>query len=645
MRALILIASLLFVAPLQAAKIRFINLHSYTKKELREAVAGRLDYISKRHATPFRADDAAFLVETYLRNHGLPDATVSWNLGTKDDILLTINEGLPKFLGPITVQGYHEDPAAIQDQFKAPFLESGEKRAFNAEAITTATSRVTALLQSRGHWDSSLKTHQGKRDSQGHIPFTLDITKGPLFTLLTPQLISPVPPTTTLKQQLQKNLNRKATAEIIIGIRNTISESYRRLGYNNINLTIEKETKDQKLLLTFTLIPGKKFTVRSFTTSGLHKTTPQRVQNRFQKIIGRNYNENALNDEIKKLLSTGAFNSVRLKSKEFSPTQLDLTLHLSEAKARGYSLALGFGSIEGYILGLRYHDRNFMGRLWNLSTGIEATSLGVLGEIALTDPYFLGKDLSLNNRGFLITRDFDSYRKLEAGITNELSWKIGKHYSATLGLENSRSSVSSDLPDNLIGPKRYFNHRLNLRQTYDNRDDPTLPADGWLARFDNSLGFIHGDQSLSYFESEAQLSYYRSLGDNTSYALGLRGGIILSEGPDENLPIDLRKFLGGANSVRSFAERDLGENFAGSPLGGTTWWLANAEYSHTLKGPIRGLIFIDAGALDGEIELAAGLGLRINLPVGPIRLEYGRSFSRDSGEPSGAFHFAIGTTF
>ncbi|MDB2673983.1 BamA/TamA family outer membrane protein [Akkermansiaceae bacterium] len=55
--------------------------------------------------------------------------------------------------------------------------------------------------------------------------------------------------------------------------------------------------------------------------------------------------------------------------------------------------------------------------------------------------------------------------------------------------------------------------------------------------------------------------------------------------------------------------------------------------------------FIDAAGLDSEVELAAGIGVRINLPVGPIRLEYGRSLSQDSGEPGGAFHFAIGTTF
>jgi outer membrane translocation and assembly module TamA len=66
---------------------------------------------------------------------------------------------------------------------------------------------------------------------------------------------------------------------------------------------------------------------------------------------------------------------------------------------------------------------------------------------------------------------------------------------------------------------------------------------------------------------------------------------------------------------------------------------------HNLAGPFEALVFLDAAGLESDIELAAGLGIRINLPVGPIRLEYGRSLSQNSEEPSGAFHFAIGTTF
>ena len=44
-------------------------------------------------------------------------------------------------------------------------------------------------------------------------------------------------------------------------------------------------------------------------------------------------------------------------------------------------------------------------------------------------------------------------------------------------------------------------------------------------------------------------------------------------------------------------------------------------------------------------EIAVGMGIRLDLPVGPIRFEYGHNLTRDEGEPSGTWHFAIGTAF
>jgi outer membrane protein assembly factor BamA len=306
---------------------------------------------------------------------------------------------------------------------------------------------------------------------------------------------------------------------------------------------------------------------------------------------------------------------------------------------------LGYGSIEGYTLGLRYFDRNLYGSLSNLSAVAEITSLGGLGAISLSNPFFLDQDLRLANRAFLINRNFDNYDKLEGGIGSELTWKWGDNYSSNVGLTVSQTSINTPIPKELAGPRNYIVSRLGLQQLFDRRNNPALPSDGWFARLSTSLGLSDGDNTIGFFEVESQFSYYQTLSENSSYALGLRGGFISPSGETQSLPIDLRKFLGGANTIRSFPELKMGSSFNGNTLGGTEWWLANAEYRHNLAGPFEALIFVDAAGLDSEVELAVGLGVRINLPVGPIRLEYGRSLSQNSGEPGGAFHFAIGTTF
>jgi outer membrane protein insertion porin family len=105
--------------------------------------------------------------------------------------------------------------------------------------------------------------------------------------------------------------------------------------------------------------------------------------------------------------------------------------------------------------------------------------------------------------------------------------------------------------------------------------------------------------------------------------------------------------------VRSFPERELGPTVNGYATGGEAVWNINTEITRRLGESLRAVAFVDAGSLardyDGigpaDIEIAAGLGIRLHLPIGPVRFEYGHNLTRDSGEPSGSFHFAIGTAY
>ena len=84
--------------------------------------------------------------------------------------------------------------------------------------------------------------------------------------------------------------------------------------------------------------------------------------------------------------------------------------------------------------------------------------------------------------------------------------------------------------------------------------------------------------------------------------------------------------------MRSFAERDLGPHDGrGNPLGGEFYTIFNVEYTFPLYGELLGAVFVDAGNLLPEagypslddMRYGIGLGLRYNLPIGPIGIDYG----------------------
>ena len=45
------------------------------------------------------------------------------------------------------------------------------------------------------------------------------------------------------------------------------------------------------------------------------------------------------------------------------------------------------------------------------------------------------------------------------------------------------------------------------------------------------------------------------------------------------------------------------------------------------------------------MHYAAGLGLRYDLPIGPLRVDYGFNLNRERGEPKGTFHIGFGFAF
>ena len=131
-------------------------------------------------------------------------------------------------------------------------------------------------------------------------------------------------------------------------------------------------------------------------------------------------------------------------------------------------------------------------------------------------------------------------------------------------------------------------------------------------------------------------------------------GIIVPFGDTDQLPIDLRNFSGGSTTVRSFPERELGpQDRRGNPIGGEFYTTFNAEASVPVWKELRFVGFADSGNLLprnedmglNDMHHAAGVGLRYDLPIGPVRLDYGWNLNRQEDEPEGAFHFGIGMSF
>jgi outer membrane protein insertion porin family len=142
-------------------------------------------------------------------------------------------------------------------------------------------------------------------------------------------------------------------------------------------------------------------------------------------------------------------------------------------------------------------------------------------------------------------------------------------------------------------------------------------------------------------------------------ALGVRGqvGLIRPFAETTEIPYYQRYFLGGETQIRGYNVRSVAPYDAANrtSVGGDKFLLFNAEYYFEVFGPLRLLLFLDAGQAyaPGQsfylqtMSTSTGVEARFTMPVlnVPFRLIYAWNPNRDFYQPATAFKFAVGTTF
>ena len=154
---------------------------------------------------------------------------------------------------------------------------------------------------------------------------------------------------------------------------------------------------------------------------------------------------------------------------------------------------------------------------------------------------------------------------------------------------------------------------------------------------------------VTFLRSEASTQWITHLGNDNRFFGRLIGGATATN-DFHRLPPSLRFFAGGDNSIRGYSYNDVApRNAAGDLIGGQNMLVGTLEYQRRIAGNWWAAAFYDAGSVwesnptSDDLKRSAGLGVRWQSIVGPIRLDIAHPF--DSKEDSWRLHFAIGPEF
>jgi outer membrane protein insertion porin family len=238
-------------------------------------------------------------------------------------------------------------------------------------------------------------------------------------------------------------------------------------------------------------------------------------------------------------------------------------------------------------------------------------------------------------------------------------------------------NVSIHDVDDDVSPEIQSQEGTNLKSelsagiTYDTRDDIFLTRKGERVSLDSYIagGFLGGDVQIygldlrgtKYFNLawdtililDAEVAIVNAWGGGQTEAFEFEDDDVTKSIQVSRVPIYDRLYLGGSNNLRGFRFRDVGpKDEDGEPIGGSAMARFTVEYTFPIVEKIRGAVFYDIGGVGtdrwdfGSFNSDVGLGVRLDLPIGPVRIDYGIPITSDEFNGGGGkFNFNIGYQF
>ncbi|MGY6548206.1 MAG: autotransporter assembly complex protein TamA [Roseinatronobacter sp.] len=383
--------------------------------------------------------------------------------------------------------------------------------------------------------------------------------------------------------------------------------------------------------------PGPRLNFGALRPDGQRRTRPSRIVAIAGLPTGQIYSPDDLDRAANRLRRTGTFSSVALRVAD-TPNpdgSIDVTANVVEAPRRRIGAGIEFDTERGGKLSAFGLHRNlFRGaerlRIEGTVGGLGARSGGVDYRLSLdfARPATITPDTSLTLGAVIETEREDDFRARRA----RLDIGLEQEFSDTLTL---RGGVGFLLERADFGPG--FDTRRDFRAvllpfgaTWDRRDDLRNPTAGFFLDGDVTpfLGFGGADSGARIYGDARS---YLGLGEDDSFVLAGRAqiGAVLAA----DLIDTPRNFLfnsGGSGTVRGQPFRSLGVTVDGIESGGQGFAALSGELRARATDLIGIVAFADAGyvserAFSGQSDwhAGAGLGLRYDTPIGPLRLDVG----------------------
>jgi len=446
--------------------------------------------------------------------------------------------------------------------------------------------------------------------------------------------------------------------------------------------------------VTINMDEDKRYHVGKILFTGNDSTRDKVIRREVYMNEGDVFNTEALKHSIRRINQLGYFKPMEgppeIAPSDMGDDKLDVTFKVEEQNRNQFTFGGGVSGLEGTFINASFATSNFLGAGETLQLSAQSGRRTKNYQFAVTEPYLFDRPITAGFDLFSRKITYETFQNV-VGFTQEsngLSLVFGlpvgrfsrvfTNYSYEVvniqGLDSLFGTVDGLDPTTgqPVFDPFFFGEEGRRRESrfapsfiHNTVDNPYTPRSG--IKITSTMQFTGGPLGgdLDYVKPNLEAVFYIPHLRRT--ALGLRAdvGFILPYGSTadvdpatgrNDLPLYQRFFLGGETQIRGVNIRSVGpvDEF-NRALGGNKYMLFNAEYYFDIGGPLRFVLFFDAGQAFLEdqgfrfkdLRTSTGAELRFIMPVlnVPFRLIYAVNPNRDPFQPRSAFKFAVGTTF